>query len=381
MSLKNKSTAELKNTYNNKFARYNGTTQHKGERINNPIVEAHRIISREIRRREMAVECSISEDNCWVRIELVNEGRDVWVGYKDGKGYFLSWRRALEKGPFFALDDSGISQILALVPKTTTDNGEAERDRERVTDLLESLKSPQPDPIRLERILDEIPSTIEGLDIFATVACLKSYRLTVNRLRDMVATQAEMLHDESEYQTLIRNHPWMLGSQYCQVLGEESTIWFHSRVDLLLGSAMGHIDIVELKRPDTDLLVQGTRPKTWRKSCHLSDACAQARKYLQRIDEHRHDIVRELGLPRQSVPRLYRSSVILVLGRTPENDDALEALRDLNSENARIVIMTYDDVVAVAEATIAIFEKRLTGSPLNKIGASANSEQDVQADV
>ncbi len=276
--------------------------------------------------------------------------------------YFPAW-------PIF------FSQLLALVPETPTDAGAAERDRERAADLLEAISSSRPDASRFERILDEMPSTIEGLDIFATAACLKSYRLSVNQLRDMVTTQADIPHYESEYQTLIRNHPWMLGSQYCQVLGEESTIWFHSRVDLLLGSAMGHIDIVELKRPDTELLVKGTRPKTWRPSSHLTDALSQARKYLQRIDEHRLDIVRELGLPQQSVPRLYRSSVIVVLGRTPDNDDALEALRDLNAENARIVIMTYDDVVAVAEATIAIFERRLIDSPL-QIGTNANSQQE-----
>ena len=339
-----------------------------------PLVEAHRAILGEIRRRGLCAGCTLSEDHCWVRVELQNEGRNVWVGHRPGKGYFLSWRRTPEDGPFFELHGSGLSQLLALIPEAPNDGADTQADVDRAVELLQVLRSDTPDAERIEQILDETPSTPEGLDIFATAACLKRYRIAVNRLRDMIEAQSKTPHEERVYQTLIGAHPWMLGSQYCQVLGEETTIWFDSRIDLLLCSAMGHIDIVELKRPDTRLLVSGTHPKTWRASRDLSDALSQARKYLQQIDEHRLDIVRALGLPHQSVPRLYRSSVIIVLGRTPRDEDALEALRDLNVETARILIMTYDDVVAVADATIAIFERRLA-DPSLQIGTGASGGQ------
>jgi hypothetical protein len=155
----------------------------------------------------------------------------------------------------------------------------------------------------------------------------------------------------------------MLGSQYSQVLREECPIWLGSRVDLLLGSALGYIDVVEVKRPDTNLVVRGSRKRTWRAGESLSDVLAQARKYLRHIDEQRLVISKELGLPEGSESRMYRSSVIIVAGRRPAEAGALEALKEINTESGRLLILTYDDVIAVAESTISLFERRLSRFP------------------
>jgi len=58
----------------------------------------------------------------------------------------------------------------------------------------------------------------------------------------------------------------MLGSQYNEVLRKECILWLGSRVDLLFGNAMGHIDIIEMKRPDTEILIKGCAARTWKVS-------------------------------------------------------------------------------------------------------------------
>jgi Domain of unknown function (DUF4263) len=161
----------------------------------------------------------------------------------------------------------------------------------------------------------------------------------------------------------------MLGSQYSDVLQREAAIWFGSRVDMLLKSALGYVDVAELKRPDVALIEPGSRTKTWRATKALSDALGQARKYLRAIDEQRHNITRELKLSETSGERLYRSSVIIVAGRNPKEPEALDTLRDMSTETGRLVLLTYDDVLAVAESTIRVFERRLAEMPLSLGGS------------
>lgn len=205
---------------------------------------------------------------------------------------------------------------------------------------------------------------IAAIDILATVATIKSFRNVIDNLRSLLESQDKLKRSENDYQKILASNPWMLGSQYTELLVKEFWIDTTARVDLMLANAVGYVDVVELKRPDAKILSQGSRPGTWRPSPELSDAQAQARKYLQILDENRLLIESKYPFTTQSVSRLYRSGVIIVAGRTPTERGALNTLRDINVGEHRILILTYDDVLAIAEATIRIFERRLQRSPL-----------------
>lgn len=232
------------------------------------------------------------------------------------------------------------------------------------SELVEQISVSEPDPEKIKRIIDSVPSTEEGIDMLATVATIKSLRNSIENLRTLIESQDKLKRPEREYQKILASSPWMLGSQYTELFVEEFWIDTTARVDLMLASAVGHVDVVELKRPDTKILSQGSRPNTWRASPELSDVQAQARKYLQILDENRLLIESKSPFAKQSVSRLYRSGVIVVAGRTPKERGALNMLRDINVSEHRIMIFTYDDVLAIAEATIKIFERKLQRSPL-----------------
>jgi hypothetical protein len=328
------------------------------EYTNGYIETAFSILSSEIREKGLNdVEISLFEDN-WLKIELLREDRTLWLGYKEGLGYFVSWEKA-ESGNYFDLNRDAVSSILALLPSNSTEGSTDEDSAGQARELFESINESEPDPEKIKQIIEEAPSTEEGIDVLATVASIKAFRIAIERLRSLIETQAESKHSEQEYQNLLAANPWMLGSHYTEVLVKEYKIWFGARVDLMLMSALGHVDIVELKRPDTPILKEGTRTKTWRVSVELADAQGQARKYLKILDEHRIDIEANLPMTKQSVSRIYRSTIIIVAGRTPKSNEALEALRDVNASDRRILTLTYDDVLAIAEATIKIFERKL----------------------
>lgn len=326
------------------------------------IETAFSILCSEIRRKSLSdVEISLFEGN-WLKIELPREDRTLWLGYKDGSGYFVSWEKAESGDYYFDLNSDAVSNIFALLPSDSTEGRTDQDSAGQARELFESINESEPDPEKIKQIIEEAPSTEEGIDVLATVASIKTFRSAIEKLRSLMETQTESKHLEQEYQNLLASNPWMLGSHYTEVLVKEYSIWFGARVDLMLMSALGHVDIIELKRPDTPILKEGTRTKTWRVSVDLADAQGQARKYLKILDEHRADIEANLPMTKQSVSRIYRSTIIIVAGRTPNSNEALEALRDINASDRRIVTFTYDDVLAIAEATIKIFERKLQRS-------------------
>jgi hypothetical protein len=330
----------------------------KSERIK----AARSILASEVQRKKLSGIKLRIVDREWLKIQLLKEGRTLWLGYKIGLGYFVSWNKDEAPNSYFDLNNNPISNILDSLPRPAIDQRISQDRVDLASELLDSINEHEPDPERIKRIIDEVPSTEEGIDVLATVASIKSYRRAIERLRDLIESQDELKHLEKEYQNILASNPWMLGSQYTELLVKEFLIDTTDRVDLMLASAVGHVDIVELKRPDTKILSPGSKSNTWRADNKLSDAQAQARKYLQILDENRLQIENKHPFAKQSVPRLYRSGAIIVAGRTPKESEALSALRDINVSERRILILTYDDVLAIAEATIKIFERKLQRS-------------------
>jgi len=331
----------------------------KSERIK----AARSILASELQKKKLrSIKLSIV-DREWLKIHLLKEGRTLWLGYRLGLGYFVSWNKNEAPNNYFNLNNDPISNILDLLPSSAIDRGIGQDTVGLVRELLDSINEHEPDPEKIKRIIDEVPSTEEGIDMLAIVASIKSYRRAIKRLRDLIESQDELEHLEKEYQNILASNPWMLGSQYTELLVKEFWIDTTDRVDLMLASAVGHVDVVELKKPNTKILVPGSKANTWRTHYKLSDAQAQARKYLQILDENRLQIENKHPFAKQSVPRLYRSGAIIVAGRTPKEREALNALRDINVSEPRILILTYDDVLAIAEATIKIFERKLQSSP------------------
>lgn len=208
----------------------------------------------------------------------------------------------------------------------------------------------------MEEILDRVPATDQGLDVLSTVAAIRARRHSISRLESLLG---DTTIPEREYQNLIADEPWMLGAQYQRVVAKERVLWFGARVDLLLQSVLGYVDVVEFKRPNCPLLIGASRAGTWKQSSQLADAYSQANDYLRLVDENRSAIEAEFGLANGGVSRMYRSSVIIVAGRAPEDKAAQDVIRGLNAAVERIVLMTYDEVLSIAEATIALFERRL----------------------
>jgi hypothetical protein len=274
---------------------------------------------------------------------------------------YITWNKDKISNTFFKLSEIKNSGILNVLPSTHSDKKETnDKKYDKYKILFDSLKDKKPDVNQMKRVIEELPSTEQSLDVLATIVSIMTFRNSIRNLKSLIDTQKNSNHPESKYKDILSENPWMLGSHYTEVIEKEFSIWFNARVDLMLESALGHIDIVELKRPDTSILVENKKAKTWRQSSELSDAIAQSQKYIRLIDENALKIESELRLlQNQSISRMYRSKVIIVAGRTPWQKLAIDALRDINLSNNRMLILTYDDILAIAQSTLNMFEKNL----------------------
>lgn len=349
---------------------------------------AFRILNAEIavRGRE-DVHLKIDESE-WVEVVLSGETNNFWIGYKENSGYYVSWNKQDCEYPFFKIDREGVYQFFEstvhhkLIPFPSEDkdsNFEILPDlgtlfdqygqvpgrmkEKMITKMIrEQIESPYPDGAFLERVLEETKYTFEGLDILATVALSKKYKIAVERLKFLLHSQSSQNHPEDVYLKLISKNSWMVGPQYNEVLPKDYIKRFGSGADLIVSSTMGYFDLLVVKRPDSELLKRSSPPETWKISSTLNDILYSAQESLRTIDEQHHDIAEEIVSPNQSVSRNYRSKVIIVMGRTPSEDEALNILKVISSDNSRIVLMTFDDILSVASAAVKSFDKEL--SPL-----------------
>jgi hypothetical protein len=312
-------------------------------------------LRQEIARRGLYDNVAVHRVGPHICITLKHEDRAQWIGYEREQGYYLVGDPADPPTAFFDLTPEAMR---ALFPASTDSDA-------KIDDILQTLTSHTPDVEKLEAIIDSTPVTERGLDVFGTIASIRARERAIAKLAELSSDESA---PEAAFQQLFSTEPWMLGSQYSEVVAKERMLWFGARADLLLASVLGYVDIVELKRPSTRILTPASRARTWKQSSELADAYAQAQQYLRLVDENRLAIENELGIGAAGISRMYRSSVVIVAGQQPKAKSARDVLRELNHSHHRITLMTYDEVAAVAEATIKLFRQRLAPAVISLPG-------------
>jgi len=156
--------------------------------------------------------------------------------------------------------------------------------------------------------------------------------------------------DEGPYQAWCENHSWAFGNAY--VLRDETReISPGDHVDLLLPSVIvGYRDIVELKRPDMEVLFLDAPRRSFYFSKEVSKAVGQCHRYLDVLQEEANK-----GLRDHPEIVAYHPRATIVIGRSKGwPDDKLRALHGLNSRLNGIIVMTYDQLLAQAERLLDI---------------------------
>jgi len=263
----------------------------------------------------------------------------------------------------FALDGAGLEAFVAsartipriakledaasaiVLPSTMT-GGTTGADRENIVSHLSEL-------LRHEQSLRAIASgklTGEILDNLDAAAQQARYRRAAEELRGMMEDPGR---DEQDYQKWFEQHPWVFGTEYLDRLPARQ-IDIESKVDIVLLSADGYVDVFELKKP-TEAVLSGPSRNTYYAAAPVSQALSQAMHYLRLMNENRLKLEETWG------KGVFRPRAIIVIGRSNRWEEKHgQAWRNLRTSLHNIDLLTFDHVLARADRLIAQYELPLS---------------------
>ncbi|RNL48086.1 Shedu anti-phage system protein SduA domain-containing protein [Paraeggerthella hongkongensis] len=186
------------------------------------------------------------------------------------------------------------------------------------------------------------PELAKALRYSVRLTEMKTAMLELRRLLESNITQ------ERYYQEWCEKYPWAFGNQF--VINDEiRSIGIHDQVDILVPRIMaGFRDIIELKRPDMDVLSYDNTHRDYFFTRDASMAIGQCHRYLDKFSEAaRH------GLDDAAHIVAYHPEATIVMGRLIGwEDEKIKALHGLNSRLSGIRIITYDHLLAQGESLV-----------------------------
>ncbi|MGI5840961.1 MAG: Shedu anti-phage system protein SduA domain-containing protein [Patescibacteria group bacterium] len=149
--------------------------------------------------------------------------------------------------------------------------------------------------------------------------------------------------DEEVWQRFFQANPWILGSDFVEILGER-VIDEDNITDLPIKDFDGFVNIIELKLPTEDFWTQEIVPVS-----NLTKAMMQCMRYVTEMERRMNDKKKtdKLGA------NILKPRITLIFGRSEGwAEEHKEQFKILNSSFHNISILTYDHVLLRAKKII-----------------------------
>ena len=220
---------------------------------------------------------------------------------------------------------------------------------------------------------DEILKHLQETELTAELAA--AFKGAI-RLSEMRAAGAELrasldgeICRESIYQEWCEKHSWAFGNAYV-VTDDVREISPGDHLDLLLPNVIaGYRDLIELKRPDMEVLRWDDAHRNFYFSSDVSKAIGQCHRYLDVLHE-----VAATGLRDHPEIVAYHPRATVVIGRSNDwSQDKQRALHGLNRRLAGVTIMTYDHLLSQGERLVSLF----SASPIEAAQPSDEWDDDI----
>jgi hypothetical protein len=223
-----------------------------------------------------------------------------------------------------------------------------------VKTILQNIKSSDIDTEKLTLIFND--SSTELIKSIAIAAKLLDYRKSYNDLFYMVKNNES---SEAKIQKLLEANPWMFGSEYSELLERRKWTRDENLDFMLRRSSDGFLEIIEIKTPSSDkLFVHDKSHDCYYPSAKLSNVIGQVIKYIENIDRDRDSIKSKDNYD----PLKIRAKIIF--GRD-DSGECQDALRLLNSHLHRVEIITFDQLMKIAERVLNVFGKNASTSEMD----------------
>lgn len=215
--------------------------------------------------------------------------------------------------------------------------------------LLDNLDVASVEPQEWLQVFDT------GTDSVRRVIAVSSRLAEYRRVREQLAALiGDPNAPEADLQRLLQSNPWLFGSEYSRLVSRRT--WTRDdRLDFMLRrTADDYLEIIEIKTPLRQPLFRYDESHdSYAPGVPLSNALGQVVRYIEEVERNRDSIIAKDACD----PLKIRARVII--GHDGDEDQQ-SALRNLNGHLHRIEVLTFDQLLRIADRVLSVFEDKLT---------------------
>lgn len=157
---------------------------------------------------------------------------------------------------------------------------------------------------------------------------------------------------ENDWQKWFTKNNWVLGSNFVKIL-DEREIDTKNIADFLMEASDGFLDIIELKKPNSDAKFWMSQKDHDNYVPHsdLVKAITQSAIYIHKVEQQANsaEFIKRVGVS------VIKPRCLLIFGRSNDwNSEQKEAYRILNCSYHNLIIMTYDQVLERANRILDV---------------------------
>lgn len=241
------------------------------------------------------------------------------------------------------LGSGDIETILQLLEKFESE--------EKIKGLLESLSDLEITNLHGAFQHKLITEEIENLEKLIQLELEGSITSEIDNHDELLKYKAGQ--PEKIFQNWIESNLWVFGIEYVKKYDARKIALF-SEGDLLMESADGYLDLIELKRPIHEILKYDDSHSCYYPHPNLSQVIGQSLFYLQKLQDFKLNLEKEYKF-KVIMPRIK----IIIGNNNKFSDEQNDILRMLNSSLNSIQIITYDNLVQFGKLILSSFEKKI----------------------
>ena len=236
----------------------------------------------------------------------------------------------------------------------------------RIDVLAEVLENVHHDSGMLSELLDRAAKHPQLFAEAAAALNLATYKAAVDTLQGLIASKGKVL--EAEFQRLLKENPWMFGSEYSEILDRRKLTRDEQQDFVVRRTTDGYIELIEIKTPleGRPLFRHDESHNSFYAGSELSRVVGQVQNYLEKLDRARDTIFANDGEDTTKI----RAKIII---GCDGDKDQQNALRRFNGHLHRIEVITFDQLLKIAQRVLDYLEGALR--PNSQVALSAVAAQ------
>lgn len=217
--------------------------------------------------------------------------------------------------------------------------------KSRIDMLAHVLEFAAQDSVLFQVLLERAAKEPQLFADAAAALNLATYRNAVQELKGLINVSDEV--NEAQFQQLLTEHPWMFGSEYSELLDRRKWTRDEQQDFVVRRTTDNYMELIEIKTPlnGKPLFKYDASHKSLYAGVELSKVVGQVQNYIEKLDADRHAIIARDGEDTCKI----RAKIIV--GRDGDEDQR-QALRRFNGHLFRIEVLTFDQLLSIAENVV-----------------------------